>query len=68
MPEVRRSATETLVSAMEDFGENEPKDCLIIYANEAGELVWSCTSNSYVIKLGLVESCREHLKIKMREL
>ena len=67
MPEIRRSATQTLMTAMEDFGQNEPRDCMIIYTNEDGELCWSCTSDSCVIKLGLVESCRTHLKMKMRE-
>lgn len=60
-----RTATETLVSVMEEFGDSEPKDLIVIYTNQAGELVWSCSTDSTVIKLGLIESCRTYLKMKL---
>ncbi len=66
MPEVRRSVTETLVAVMEEFSASEPKECIVIYTNEAGELCWSSTSDSMVTKLGLVECCRQYLIAKMR--
>lgn len=56
-----RTATETLVSVMEDFGDAEPKECIVIYTNEAGDLCWSTTSDSMTIKLGLLEACKQFI-------
>lgn len=56
-----RTATQTLLSALEDFGESEPRDCLVIYNNEAGDLCWSCTSDAMSVKFGLIESCKQVL-------
>jgi len=56
MPEIRRSATETLMTAMEEFDKHEPKECLIIFTDEAGDLVWNSTSDSIVVKLGWLNS------------
>lgn len=46
---------------MEDFGETEPKECIVIYTNEDGDLCWSCTSDSRVVKLGLIEACKQYI-------
>ena len=54
-----RSATETLVAVMEDFGEIEPKEVLVIYTNESGDICWSTTTDSLVVKLGLLEACKQ---------
>ena len=56
--ETRRTPTETLLSAMEEFGQCEPKDCLVIYTNEGGDLVWLCSSDQISTKLGLIEACK----------
>lgn len=61
----RRTASETLVAAMEDFGESEPKDCLIIYTNDVGELCWSASTDSVVVKLGLLEACKQFMIKKL---
>lgn len=57
-----RSATETVMKAMECFGQAEPEDCLIVWTDESGDLCWSCTTDSIVTKIGLVESMRTILK------
>lgn len=56
-----RTATETLVACMEEFGVSEPKDCLVIYTNEAGDLCWSTTTDSTVVKFGLLEACKQFM-------
>ena len=46
---------------MEDFGQSEPKECLVIYTNESGDLCWSCSSDSMTTKLGLLEACKQFI-------
>lgn len=36
-----RTPSETLVSALEDFGQSEPKNVIVIWINEDGDLNWS---------------------------
>lgn len=50
-----RSPTETLMAAMERFSEAEPKDCLVIWTDEAGDVCWSSSVDSLVVKKGLVD-------------
>lgn len=50
-----RTATETVLSALETFGEVEPKDCLILWTDESGDICWSCTTDSQVTRLGMIE-------------
>lgn len=50
-----RSATETLVKCMEAFGEAEPKNAIVIWTDEAGDINWSSTSDSVSEKVGLLE-------------
>ena len=56
-----RTATQTLITALEYFGEDEPKECLVIYTSESGDLCWSCTTGSRVVKLGLLEACKQSI-------
>jgi len=46
------------MSAMDEFGAAEPKECLIIWADEAGDMCWACTTDSMYIKLGMLEFMR----------
>ena len=54
-----RSATATLIAVMENFGDSEPMDALVIYTDQDGDLRWSSTTDSLVVKLGLLDACRE---------
>lgn len=56
-----RTPTETLVSVMEEFGVCEPKECLVIYTNADGDLCWASTSDSQVVKFGLLEACKQYM-------
>jgi hypothetical protein len=58
---VARTATETLIAAMEEFGNDEPKECIIVYTTSAGDLCWSSNSDSQVIKFGLLEACKQFM-------
>ena len=59
--EKSRTATEILVGVMEEFGICEPKECLVIYTNADGDLCWSSTSDSQVVKFGLLEACKQFM-------
>lgn len=56
---MRRSATDTLMSAMEDFGESEPKECMVIWTDEGGDICWSSTTDSQAMKLGMLEMVKQ---------
>lgn len=61
-----RTATETVMKAMESFGEVEPKDCIIIWTDENGYVCWSSTTDSTVTRFGMIEFVRQTL-IKQME-
>lgn len=67
MAAIIRTATETLLSCMEDFGESEPKECMVIYTNENGDMCFSSTTDSLVIKLGLLELSKQYILKKIAE-
>jgi hypothetical protein len=50
-----RTATETIMKVMEDFGEAEPEELMVIWTDAAGDLCWSATTDSKMVKLGMVE-------------
>lgn len=60
-----RTASETLIACMEEFGIDEPKECLVIYTNEKGDLCWSSTTDSMVVKFGLLEACKQFMIKRM---
>jgi hypothetical protein len=62
-----RTASEALIHVMEDFGESEPKDVLVIYTNQAGDLCWSSSTDSQTIKFGLLEMCKQSMIKAMKD-
>lgn len=51
-----RSPTDTLIAAMEEVGT--ARECIIVMINEAGEIIWSCSSDALTVKLGLLETAK----------
>jgi hypothetical protein len=62
-----RTATETLVNTMEEFGRAEPEDCIIIWTDANGDICWSSTTNSKVIRLGMIETVKALILSKVDE-
>ena len=62
-----RTATETLMEAMNQFGDSEPKECLIIWTDENGDISWSSTTGSLVLKKGLVDYMRTIFDEQVRD-
>lgn len=53
--EMSRTPTETILAVMEEFGQIEPRDCMVIWTDEGGDICWSCSTDSQAIKMGMVE-------------
>ena len=64
--EQRRTPTATLMAALEDFGEDEPRECIVIYTTASGDMAWSCSSDAVSVKLGLIEACKLYIQEKAR--
>lgn len=62
-----RTATETVMSALETFGEAEPTECMVIWTDEAGDICWSANTDSQVVRLGMIEFVRTVLKKRVDE-
>jgi hypothetical protein len=56
------------MSAMERFSEAEPKDCLIIWTDEAGDVCWSSSTDALTVKIGLVGYVATVLDEQVREM
>jgi hypothetical protein len=50
------------MAAMTEFGKIEPKDCIVIWIDEAGNICWSSSTNQMTLKMGMVEFLRTKLK------
>jgi hypothetical protein len=57
-PEKTKSASDTLMRAMERFGESEPKFAIVIFINEADELHWLRSDTSATTTVGVLESIK----------
>jgi hypothetical protein len=58
MVEKLRTPTDTLMEAMQSFSEDEPKECMVIYTSQAGDLVWLSSTSTTSHKVGLLETCK----------
>ena len=66
-PEVR-SASQTLMHCLEDFGESEPDRVIVVYTNAAGDLCWSVSGPySYTRIVGMLECCKAKVMEKFLE-
>ena len=58
---VKRTPTETLVRCLEEFGEVEPVNVMVIWTDVAGDIAWSTNTDSQVIKFGMIEFVKQLL-------
>ena len=58
MTEKLRTPTDTLLEAMQSFSEDEPKDCIVVYTSQAGDLIMLSSTNSTSHKIGLLETAK----------
>lgn len=55
MPQ-RRTPTETLVAALEEFGHDEPAECLVIFTTQGGDICTMSSTDTLSTKLGMIET------------
>ena len=55
------------MEAMTEFGVVEPKECIIVWIDEGGDICWSSSTDSQSAKLGMVEMLRTILKNQVGE-
>jgi hypothetical protein len=53
---------------MEDFSGSEPKTAMVVWLNEAGDLCWSATTDSFSARIGMLELAKQILIRKCFEL
>lgn len=55
MPETRVSATELLMKVLENFGDSEARDLMIIFNDEDGNVSWHSNTDLISREIGLLE-------------
>jgi hypothetical protein len=61
-----RTPSETLIAALEDFGESEPQMCVIIWTSDNGDINWSTSTRNRSPIVGMLETVK-HLILKRME-
>jgi hypothetical protein len=54
-----RTPSDTLISCLEDFGEDEPKKVIVLYTTKGGDLCWSVSGpDTYTETVGILECAK----------
>ncbi len=59
--QAKRTPTETLMRCLEEFGECEAVNCMVIWTDVAGDIAWSSSTDSQVSRFGMVEFVKQIL-------
>ena len=60
-----KTPSEMVIECLDDFSASEPKDLIIVFSNDEGELIWA-TNLSETRAIGLLE-CAKHWILKQNE-
>lgn len=52
----KRTPTDTLLAALEEFGRDEPVEVLVIFTTQAGDICNMSSTNSLSTKLGMLKT------------
>jgi hypothetical protein len=63
---VKRTPTDTLVRCLKEFGKVEPVNVLVIWTDVAGDISWSSSTDSQVIRFGMIEFVKQLLVEQLR--
>lgn len=66
--ESERTASETLIDVLEDFGEDEPRNVMVIWTTKSGNIAWSTSTSHACVQLGMLELTKMHVVRKAMEL
>jgi hypothetical protein len=62
---IKRTPTELIMKCLEEFGECEAVNCIVIWTDAAGDICWSSSTDSQVVKIGMVEFVKQLLVKRM---
>ena len=57
----KRSPTETLMAALEEFGVDEPENVYVLFTTKDNNFVHMSSTDCYSTRLGLLESAKIHV-------
>jgi len=57
---IKRSPTETLMKALEEFGVDEPVECIVVFSTQGGDLCTMSSTDTVSIKVGLLELAKQY--------
>ena len=64
----KRTPTETLMAALEEFGMDEPETAYVLFTTKNGDFVQMCSTDCMSTKLGLIESAKIHVSETIRKM
>ena len=62
-----RTPTDTLMEALSSFGEDEPREVIVIYTTQNGDLVWNSSLSTFSAKLGMLGAAKFWIKEARRK-
>lgn len=51
----KRTPSQTLIAALEEFGADEPAECLVIFTTQGGDICTMSSTDLIAVKLGMLE-------------
>jgi len=54
----KSTPSEVLMKCLEDFGQDEPEEVVVVYRTSGGELVWASNALSHTHFMGLLEMAK----------
>lgn len=55
---IRRSPTDTLLKALEEFGTDEPLECVVVFSTQSGDICTMSSTDTVSTKVGLLEMAK----------
>ncbi len=55
---IKRTPTEVLLKALEEFGVDEPTDCIVVFTTQSGDIVTMASTDQVSTKIGLLEMAK----------
>lgn len=62
MPATQMTGSEVLINTLEDFGQIEPTEVIVIYTNANGDLVYRSNIEGTSMKIGMLTMALEVIK------
>lgn len=64
----KRTPTDTLMRALEEFGVDEPTECIVIFQTQGGDICTISSTDTVSTKVGMLETAKHWQLNKFKEL